>query len=125
VITEIDGRAILFENDDCRKHGLMASCNCCERIIYADEMTPLDYEMNGGYCFECIVNEFIMKATIKEYIRRANRYFSGIPDYIPDSDDICEYVLDQFLVEGIPLTDEDEALIIFMVTGEAPELEEE
>lgn len=42
--TEINGRIILFENEMCRTFGLYASCNCCDRIIFEDEMSAEWYE---------------------------------------------------------------------------------
>lgn len=46
----INGRIILFENEMCRTVGLMATCNSCDRIVYADEKRT--YQING-YCPEC------------------------------------------------------------------------
>jgi len=51
--TEINGRKILFENKMCRISGLMATCNCCDRIIFEDENWLDDYQESGGYCREC------------------------------------------------------------------------
>ena len=51
--TEIDGRIILFENEMCRTVGLHASCNCCDRIIFEDEMSAEEYSEAGGYCPDC------------------------------------------------------------------------
>ena len=51
--TEINGRKILFENEMCRSVGTMATCNCCDRIIFEDEMTAEEYTANHGYCKEC------------------------------------------------------------------------
>jgi hypothetical protein len=51
--TEIEGRAILYENATTRKYGIHTSCNACDRIIFEDEMTAQEYTGNGGYCPEC------------------------------------------------------------------------
>jgi hypothetical protein len=50
--TEINGRKILFENEMCRKAGLIATCNSCDRIIFEDENLNNEYQ-NTGYCPEC------------------------------------------------------------------------
>lgn len=46
-------RSFLYENDVCEMMIIPASCNCCDRIVYADEMTAEQYTSNGGYCPEC------------------------------------------------------------------------
>lgn len=32
---------------------LFLTCNCCDRIIYEDELTEEQHNENGGYCPEC------------------------------------------------------------------------
>ncbi len=48
-----DGREYLYENEVCRKHGLRATCNACDALIFTDEMTPAQFTANGGYCLDC------------------------------------------------------------------------
>lgn len=53
MVTEIEGRKILFENEMTEIVGMYASCNNCERIIFEDEMTAEQYTEAHGYCPEC------------------------------------------------------------------------
>lgn len=54
MITEIDGRKVMFENNRCRAVGLIMTCNNCDRIIFEDENWSVDdYRDNAGYCREC------------------------------------------------------------------------
>jgi hypothetical protein len=50
---ETDKRKPMYENEMCREVGLMASCNCCDRIIFEDENYLQEYIESGGYCKEC------------------------------------------------------------------------
>lgn len=43
----------MYENAACKKVGLMATCNSCDRIIYTDEKWLKQYKTNGGYCSDC------------------------------------------------------------------------
>lgn len=42
-----------YENDDCRRVGLMASCNACDRVIFEHENDMPAFTASGGYCAEC------------------------------------------------------------------------
>ena len=46
-------REPMYENDMCKSVGMMATCNCCDRIIFVDENYKDQYIQNGGYCKEC------------------------------------------------------------------------
>lgn len=43
----------MYENDMCKSVGLIATCNCCDRIIFEDENYLNEYIESGGYCKEC------------------------------------------------------------------------
>lgn len=51
-------REILFENSTTQQIGVYATCNVCDRIIYADEMKPEEYTKNHGMCFDCHPKEW-------------------------------------------------------------------
>ena len=46
-------REPMYENDDCRRVGLMATCNACDRIVFEDENDREAFVAAGGYCSEC------------------------------------------------------------------------
>lgn len=46
-------RKPLFENAMCESVGLVATCNCCDRIIFEDENYLEQYKESGGYCKDC------------------------------------------------------------------------
>ena len=46
-----------YESDECKAVGLMATCNFCDRVIWADENWMEEYAENGGYCKECVTGE--------------------------------------------------------------------
>lgn len=46
-------RKPMYENEMCRVSGLVATCNCCDRIIFEDEKWKKGYIESGGYCKEC------------------------------------------------------------------------
>jgi len=47
-------RKPMYENNMCKAVRLIATCNNCERIIFADEKAKKEYIRSGGYCPECI-----------------------------------------------------------------------
>jgi hypothetical protein len=51
--TTTTDRKPMYENDMCRASGLIAACNCCDRIIFEDENDLNSYQDSGGYCSWC------------------------------------------------------------------------
>ncbi len=50
-----------YENNMAKSVGMIITCNCCDRVIWADENWVEQYQDNNGYCKECsegIDNEF-------------------------------------------------------------------
>ena len=43
----------MYENEMAKAVGMMATCNCCDRIIYEDENWHKQYVETGGYCKQC------------------------------------------------------------------------
>lgn len=61
-------RQPMFENEMCESVGLMATCNSCDRIIFADENWMEGYQDSAGYCRECLeeCNATIIQDIIKQ-----------------------------------------------------------
>lgn len=49
-ITEINGRPVHYANIYAHAVGMITSCNCCDRVIFADEYI----DSPAGYCPECL-----------------------------------------------------------------------
>lgn len=50
---ETSTRKPMYENEMCQSVGLIATCNCCDRIIFEDENYKEQYIESHGYCKEC------------------------------------------------------------------------
>ncbi len=89
--TEINGRKILFENEMCRTTGLMATCNCCDRIIFYDEMTAEQYKESYGYCPQCQMH--VVYDLVEEYKSDPNCR----PDLWIRSENVTEFQRNKFI----------------------------